>query len=165
LLLEPGSQPLPGFIARDALRKFAGQQWVIDRGMDSMLTGRDLVDSRLGGFQEPLLIVWGADDQLIPLGVAEQMHSLDPRSELDVVQGCGHLAPSLCSSRVAAATAAFLQANPAPSGGLRTFAAQPRLAIRCRVRVPTRRRQPVENPCGKVRGGRRLRAMSSMVCG
>jgi len=124
LLLEPNSQPLPAFIARDALRKFAGQQWVIDRGMDSMLTGRDLVDSRLGGFQEPLLIVWGADDQLIPLGVAEQMHSLDPRSELDVVQGCGHLAPSLCSGRVAAATAAFLQANPAPSGGLRTFAAQ-----------------------------------------
>ena len=121
LLLEPGSKPLPGFIARGALRKFAGQQWVIDRSMDSMLTGRDLVGDRLSGFTAPLLIVWGSEDRLIPLSVAEQMHSLDPRSELDVVEGCGHLAPGLCSSGVAAATDAFLKANPAPSGGMKTL--------------------------------------------
>jgi pimeloyl-ACP methyl ester carboxylesterase len=119
LLLEPNSGLLPGFIARDALRKFAGEQWVIDRGMDSMTTGRDIVDDRMSGFTEPLLIVWGSEDQLIPLSVAQRMHALDPRSELDVAEGCGHLAPALCSTRVAAATAAFLKANPALSGGER----------------------------------------------
>jgi pimeloyl-ACP methyl ester carboxylesterase len=126
LLLEPGSKPLPEFISRSALQKFAGEQWVIDRGMDSMFTGRDLVDGRMSGFTEPLLIVWGAEDQLIPLSVAQQMHTLDPRSELDVVPGCGHLAPGICSARVAAATVAFLQANPAPSGGVRTLEPSPR---------------------------------------
>jgi len=121
ILLEPNSRPLPGFIARDALRKFAGQQWVIDRGMDSMFTGRDLVDSRLSDFTEPLLLVWGADDRLIPVALAEKMHALDPRSELDVVEGCGHLAPALCTTRVAAVTAEFLAANPAVSGGMRSI--------------------------------------------
>jgi pimeloyl-ACP methyl ester carboxylesterase len=124
-LLEPGARPLPAFIARSALRKFAAQQWVVDRSMSSMLTGRDLVGDRLSGLTEPLLIVWGSEDQLIPLSVAEQMHTLDPSSELDIVEGCGHLAPSLCSARVAAATAAFLKANPAPSGGMRTLAEAP----------------------------------------
>jgi pimeloyl-ACP methyl ester carboxylesterase len=121
LLLEPASRPLPDFIARSALRKFAGQQWVIDRSMASMFTGRDLVGDRLSSFTPPLLIVWGSEDHLIPLSVADQMHALDPRSELDVVEGCGHLAPGLCSARVAAATVAFLQANRAPSGGTRTL--------------------------------------------
>jgi pimeloyl-ACP methyl ester carboxylesterase len=121
ILLEPNSRPLPGFIARDALRKFAGQQWVIDRGMDSMFTGRDLVDSRLSDFTEPLLLVWGADDRLVPVALAEKMHALDPRSELDVVEGCGHLAPALCTTRVAAVTAEFLAANPAVSGGMRSI--------------------------------------------
>lgn len=121
LLLEPRSGPLPGFIARDALHKFAGEQWVIDRGMDSMLTGHDIVDDRMSSFPEPLLIVWGADDHLIPLSVAERMHSLDPRSELDIVEGCGHLAPALCTTRVAAATSAFLKAIPAPNGGEHTL--------------------------------------------
>jgi pimeloyl-ACP methyl ester carboxylesterase len=125
LLLEPGSKPLPGFIARSALRKFAAQQWVIDRGMNSMYTGRDLVDDRLSGFPEPLLIVWGSDDRLIPVSVAEQMHSLDPRSELDVMEGCGHLAPGLCTTRVAAVTVAFLKANTAPSGGIRKLSEAP----------------------------------------
>ncbi len=125
LLLEPSSRPLPGFIARSALRKFAAQQWVIDRGMTSMYTGRDLVDERMSGFTEPLLIVWGSEDRLIPLSVAEQMHSLDPRSELDVVEGCGHLAPGLCTTRVAAATVAFLKANPVPSSGIRKLSQAP----------------------------------------
>jgi pimeloyl-ACP methyl ester carboxylesterase len=122
LLLEPSSRPLPDFISRSALRRFAGQQWVIDRGMDSMFTGRDLVDGRLSGLTEPLLIVWGSEDRLIPVSVAEQMHTLDASSELDIVEGCGHLAPALCTTRVAAATVAFLQANPAPNGGMRTLA-------------------------------------------
>jgi len=122
-LLEPHGRPLPEFVLRDALRKFAGQQWVVDRGMQSMQTGRDLLDDRLPGLTEPLLIVWGADDRLLPVEVAQRLQALDPRAELDVVEGCGHLAPKDpgCDDRVAAATAAFLHTNPAPVGGMRTL--------------------------------------------
>jgi len=122
-LLEPNAKPLPHFVARDALRKFAAQQWVVDRGMASMLGGKDALDDSLSSMQVPLLIVWGSDDQLLPLSVGEKMHALDPQSELDVVEGCGHLAPSGCTDRVASATADFLRSNPVPQGGTRTLAA------------------------------------------
>jgi pimeloyl-ACP methyl ester carboxylesterase len=120
-LLEPKAKPLPQFVLRDALRKTEQGQWVVDRSMASMQTGRDLLDSRLSAMQNPLLIVWGSDDGLIPLSVGQQMHALDPQSELDVVEGCGHLAPKTCPERVAAATADFLKANPAPTGSVRTL--------------------------------------------
>ena len=90
--------------------------------MASMADGRDTLDGRLGELQSPLLIVWGADDRLLPLSEATRMHELDPRSELDIVEGCGHLAPKLCAPRVAAATADFLKANPTPAGQVRTLA-------------------------------------------
>ena len=48
---------------------------------------------------QPMLIVWGAQDELIPLSSGERMHELIPGSVLDVVDGCGHLAPSECCDR------------------------------------------------------------------
>jgi pimeloyl-ACP methyl ester carboxylesterase len=121
-LLEPHAKPLPGFVLRDALRKLGQGQWVVDRSMASMQAGTDLLDSRLSGLSEPLLIVWGSDDELLPLSVGQQMHALDPQSELDIVEGCGHLAPKTCPSRVAAATANFLKTNPSPAGGMHILA-------------------------------------------
>ena len=83
--------------------------------------GKDLLDGRLGSLKEPLLIVWGSDDQLLPLAVGEQMHELDPQSELDILQGCGHLAPKTCPDRAAAVTVDFLKENPPPTGGTYTL--------------------------------------------
>ena len=120
-MLEPHGPRLPDYVRRDALRRLAKIQDITDKEMASMETGRDLLDDRLSTLQQPLLIVWGSDDLLLPVGVGEQMHRMVPRSELDIVEGCGHLAPKTCPSRVAAATADFLKANPAPSGGVRTL--------------------------------------------
>jgi pimeloyl-ACP methyl ester carboxylesterase len=121
-LLEPHAKPLPEFVRRDVLRRMQRSQWVVDRSVASMETGTDLLDGQLGGIKQPLLIVWGSDDGLLPLSMAEKMHRLDPRSELDVVEGCGHLAPKTCPNRVAAATAAFLKQNLPVSGGTRRLA-------------------------------------------
>jgi pimeloyl-ACP methyl ester carboxylesterase len=120
-LMEPEGKPLPHFIAKDALRTLQQKQAVTDRAMASMQTSNDFLDLRMVGMTEPLLIVWGREDQLIPLEVAQKMHQLAPRSELDVVEGCGHLAPKTCPGRVAAATADFLKAQPAPEGLTRTL--------------------------------------------
>ena len=117
-LLEPHAKPIPDFVRRDALRKLARNQWVVDRSMAAMQTGDDLLDDRLDSLTEPLLIVWGSDDALLPLSVGQRMHALAPQSELEVVEGCGHLAPRTCPSRVAEATADFLKANPVPTGGM-----------------------------------------------
>jgi pimeloyl-ACP methyl ester carboxylesterase len=120
-LLEPEARPIPRFALRDALRVFQENQWVVDRSMAAMEGGKDLVDDRLGSLTQPMLIVWGSEDKLIPVDVGRQIHASVPQSELDVVQGCGHLAPKTCPSRVIWSTVHFLQANPAPMGGERTL--------------------------------------------
>jgi pimeloyl-ACP methyl ester carboxylesterase len=117
-----GAPPVPKFMAQDALRRLQSEQWITDKAMASMESGKDALDDRMSGMQAPLLIVWGADDQLIPVGEGLRLHSLYPQSEMDILQGCGHLAPKTCSARVAAATADFLKANPAPMGQVRTLA-------------------------------------------
>jgi pimeloyl-ACP methyl ester carboxylesterase len=120
-LMEPGTK-LPPFVARDILRNMQDNQWVIDRGVSSMLTGKSVVDKELPSLKEPMLIVWGKDDHLIPLSVGELMHTMVPTSELDILEGCGHLAANRCAGRAASATADFLKTNPAPQGSVRTLA-------------------------------------------
>ena len=121
-LMEPEAELLRPFLRRDLLRSLQEKQPVVDRNLQGMLSGKELLDSRLGGLSEPLLILWGSEDRLLPVALGERMHALDPKSELDILEGCGHLAPKVCSSRAAAATADFLKSNPAPSGGVRTLA-------------------------------------------
>lgn len=121
-LMEPDAKPLPQNVRRDFVRHLAAEHWIIDKNMKAMVGSKTFVDSYLPTLPEPLLIVWGSRDQLTPLELGQQMHALDPKSELDIVEGCGHLAPSLCASRVAPAVADFLKSNPAPQGGTRTLA-------------------------------------------
>lgn len=122
-LMEPGAGRLKNNVAVDALHRLQGNQNVVDKNMASMLSGKDELSGVVGKVQAPLLIVWGANDKLTPLAVGQKLHTLVPASELDIVEGCGHLAPHNCSGRVAAATADFLKANPVPPGQVRTLSA------------------------------------------
>ena len=121
-IMEPDAKPLPAFVARDAVRRFESIQASTDRSMAAMRTGKDLLDDRLPQLTEPLLIVWGSDDGMTPLASGRALHALVKASELDIVEGCGHLGPQRCAAREAAATADFLKSNPAPVGGERTLA-------------------------------------------
>lgn len=120
-LLEPEAKPLPANVRRAAVREMTATSEVVGKNLAAMRAGPTL-EGVLPTFPEPLLIVWGSTDRLIPLQVGQQMHALDPRSELDIVEGCGHLEPSLCAARVAPAVADFLKSNPAPGGSIRTLA-------------------------------------------
>ncbi|HEV2579188.1 MAG TPA: alpha/beta hydrolase [Acidobacteriaceae bacterium] len=119
-VMEPDAKPIPNYVRRDLLRAIQNMQWTVDKNLSSM-TENDLLTNRVSSLSEPLLIVWGADDKLIPLSVGQQMHQLVPSSELDILAGCGHLAPNRCSARAAQATADFLKANPVPTGSVRTL--------------------------------------------
>jgi pimeloyl-ACP methyl ester carboxylesterase len=119
-VMEPDAKPIPMFYRRDLLRAIQANQSTVDRNLSAM-NENDLLEPRLPSLSEPLLIVWGADDQLVPLPVGQQMHQLVPNSELDILAGCGHLAPNRCSVRAAQATADFLKANPVPAGSVRTL--------------------------------------------
>jgi len=111
-MLSQNPEPLPGFVTRDILRKFERNGWVIERSVRAMTNGRDLLDFRLHDLQQPTLIVWGADDQLIPLTVGRRIHALIPNSSLSIIEGCGHLAPLECWRPVGKTTKEFLEAQP-----------------------------------------------------
>ena len=118
-VLSPRPANMPDFVARDVLRKVERNAWVIHRSMAQMLTGRDLLDFRLHRIQRPTLVMWGSRDELIPLASGERMHELIPGSTLNVLEGCGHLAPSECWRPVLKSTVEFLKAQPTMQGGRR----------------------------------------------
>jgi len=113
-MLEPEPKPLPAFVTRAALKKLAANRWIVERSVYAMLNGHDLLDFRLSGLTRPTLLVWGSKDVLIPLSVGETMHGLIPQSSLEVIEGCGHLAPAECPNSAAKATLEFLEPEQAP---------------------------------------------------
>jgi pimeloyl-ACP methyl ester carboxylesterase len=106
-LLSPHPVEAPGFITRDILRYFKHNAWVIQRAMASILTRKDATDSMLPQLKIPVLIVWGAEDRILPVSQGETMHRLVPQSELDIVPGCGHLAPKECTAQLGPRVVAF----------------------------------------------------------
>ena len=120
-MLTPKPIPMPHFAEKAAVRRLQRNAWVIDRSVASMTNGRDLLDFQLHRIRQPMLIVWGAQDDLIPVTVGERIHAGVPQSTLDVMEGCGHLAPAKCWSAVIDSTVRFLRANPPIQGGERTL--------------------------------------------
>ena len=112
-LLSPGRGPHISAIMRwDILRLVRRNGWVVQRSMESMLTGADLLDGKLAALKMPVLISWGKQDQLIPVSLAYVFHAQIPQSVLEIYDGCGHLAARECSDRVGPNTLAFLKAEP-----------------------------------------------------
>lgn len=114
--LSPRPMYVPGFVARDLLREAGERGWVVKRSLNSMRAGHDLLDGKLGGIEAPVLIVWGAQDALIPLSCGEQMHREMPQSTLVTLPGCGHLAPVECHRQTLAETVGFLKMDTASAG-------------------------------------------------
>jgi pimeloyl-ACP methyl ester carboxylesterase len=115
-LLMPSSAPrIPGFIQHAIFRFVKEHGWVVRRNMESLLTGKALLDGKLGALKMPMLIVWGKEDHLIPVSVGEQMHRDVPQSELEIFDGCGHLAAAQCASQIGPVVRGFLdERSPIP---------------------------------------------------
>jgi pimeloyl-ACP methyl ester carboxylesterase len=109
--LEPGDRTLPYFVRRDALHHLQARAWVVNRSIDSMMSGLDLLDFRLTGLHQPVLIEWGANDRLVPANVGERLHTLIPQSQYVELPGCGHLVPVECSAKALPPLEAFFSAK------------------------------------------------------
>ena len=68
-----------------------GDGYTIESVLNNAATGRDLLDDLISGISMPTLIVWGEQDQMIPLSVGQRLHQLIPGSKLEVIPRCGHL--------------------------------------------------------------------------
>ena len=123
-VLTPHPQPVPGYVARDILRNFAVNDWVVGRALDSMRTGKDLMDGKMQSVTMPVLIIWGKQDVLTPLFIGERMHAAMPQSLLDIYDDTGHLAPTDRAGQVSRSVVAFLEADPPMAGGVKEIAAK-----------------------------------------
>ena len=108
-LLYPNPTTVPGFVARDIVRLTSRNGWVIRRAVASMLTGHDSTDNLLPTLKMPVLIVWGAEDRIMPLHQGERIHQLVPQSQLEVFPGCGHLSPMQCASQIGPKVVEFVK--------------------------------------------------------
>jgi pimeloyl-ACP methyl ester carboxylesterase len=108
-LLTPHPDAIPGFVSRDILRIARQHRPVMSRAMAAMLTGRDVTDGMLPQLKMPVLIVWGAQDHIVPVDQAQKMHRLVPQSQLDIVAGCGHMAPVECAGDIGPKIVAFVK--------------------------------------------------------
>jgi pimeloyl-ACP methyl ester carboxylesterase len=108
-LLMPDPKPVPGFVARDILRVTRRDGWVVKRAIDTMRTGQDTTDNLLPRLKMPVLIEWGALDHITPPNQAQIIHRLVPQSQLDIIDGCGHLAPAQCTAQMGPHVVGFLQ--------------------------------------------------------
>jgi pimeloyl-ACP methyl ester carboxylesterase len=108
-LLMPNPPTIPPFIARDYLRNFNRNGWVIKRALATMERGQDVTDSLLPQLKMPVLIVWGSLDQIVPVNQAQKMHNLIPQSQLLVIPGCGHMVPLQCAAGMDPGALQFIQ--------------------------------------------------------
>jgi 2-hydroxy-6-oxonona-2,4-dienedioate hydrolase len=97
--------------AVDALfaRKIAaGDGYTIQRFIDSITHGEDVLDEKLGAVKQPTLIVWGREDGLTPLAMGERFNKEIAGSQLLVIEKCGHVPQLEKSAEFNAALIKFL---------------------------------------------------------
>ncbi|MDD5040053.1 MAG: alpha/beta hydrolase [Patescibacteria group bacterium] len=72
-----------------AVTKISG--W--DRGLVRLISqnSHNHVDSPFSGIQAPMLVVWGANDAVVPVETGEQLHASLPDAEWTVFSNSGHL--------------------------------------------------------------------------
>ena len=79
---------LDAFFARKVT---AGDGYTIQRFIDSIIRGEDVLDGKLGAIKHPTLMIWGREDGLTPLALGERFKKEIAGSELFVIDKCGHV--------------------------------------------------------------------------
>jgi pimeloyl-ACP methyl ester carboxylesterase len=72
-------------------RVTAGDGYTVQRFIDSIAHGEDVLDGKLGMIKQPTLIVWGREDGLTPLAMGERFNKEIGGSQLLVIDKCGHV--------------------------------------------------------------------------
>ena len=79
---------IDSFFAR---KMAAGDGYTIQRFIESVLRGDDVLDGRLSAVKHRTLIVWGREDGLTPLAMGERFKKEIAGSELLIIEKCGHV--------------------------------------------------------------------------
>jgi len=75
----------------------------------------DRIARRYADIDVPALLLWGRDDRVVPLSVAERLARALPRARLVVLDACGHVPPQERPRESLAALLDFLDRSASPS--------------------------------------------------
>jgi len=68
-----------------------GDGYTIDRLLQNLRAGQERLDDTISQLTMPVLLIWGEEDDLIPVENARRIHQLIPGSRLEIIPQCGHL--------------------------------------------------------------------------
>ena len=112
-MLTPRQYPAPYPLRRAFLHRIAERAWITRRIFASFLTYQDALDGKLQSVKAPTLVIWGKQENMIPLAVGEEMKQQLPNASLVVCADSGHLAVFECWNELKPEVKSFL-ASPQP---------------------------------------------------
>jgi pimeloyl-ACP methyl ester carboxylesterase len=68
-------------------------------------------DEDLASFGFPVLLLWGEDDEVVPVSIAEELNDAIPTSTLGLLPGCGHQLTDDAASTIAPMILEYLRAR------------------------------------------------------
>nr|AEM45111.1 hypothetical protein [uncultured organism] len=74
-----------------ASRVTAGDGYTVQRFIDSIARGEDMLDGKLGAIKHPTLIIWGREDGLTQLAMGQRFNKEIAGSQLFIIEKCGHV--------------------------------------------------------------------------
>jgi pimeloyl-ACP methyl ester carboxylesterase len=89
-------------------RMRAGDQYTIERLIDSVIRREDNLNDRLGGIKAPTIVIWGRGDELLPVADGEAMAKQIPGAQKVIIDNCGHAPQIECPQPFQAALVKFL---------------------------------------------------------
>lgn len=84
--------------------------FTIMRFLQSLKRQEDVLDGRLSGLKVPTIVLWGENDRMIPLKIAERLQKEIPGAKLVPIPGCGHMPQLECPEAFNSALLRSLQA-------------------------------------------------------
>ncbi len=121
-MLTPRQYPAPYPVRRAFLNRIAERAWITRRIFSSFLTYQDVLDGKLQSVKAPTLVIWGKQENMIPLSVGEEMKQQLPNASLLVCADSGHLAVFECWNQLEPEVARFLSAPNPPAPYVREVA-------------------------------------------
>jgi pimeloyl-ACP methyl ester carboxylesterase len=92
--LNPSTRQFASDAAVDlflASRVTAGDGYTVQRFIDSIAHGEDMLDGKLGAIKHPTLIIWGREDGLTQLAMGQRFNKEIAGSQLLIIDKCGHV--------------------------------------------------------------------------
>lgn len=102
-------------ISREQIAEYArpiglpgGRHALLQTGKQAIPKNIDDVTSKYPTISVPTLILWGLDDEVLPIKIGKMLHEAIPRSRLEIINNCGHVPQEECPEETICYISEFL---------------------------------------------------------